>query len=399
MDTNVLDRILALRQLRDASFLAEDERFVRAEQQLRSRGLPLYGSENYQRTDLSSFFDGLFSLLPSKVGLSIWSDKAREGELYCGSLSEYLRVLPQKTIEVFGSDLPDRDAYALLNQALDSDAYLLYIPSNMRIEEPIELVFTDDQTGSLLSRRLYIVLEEQAVAKVIIKDKSKAEISVLQSINIRLGDTARLNVHEEVLSQDSAKRIATYCVDLYRGAVLEFGEYTVSCGLNRNNIHARLLAPGAEIHLKGLALATNRRVVDNFVWIEHLAPHCHTDELFKYVVDGEGSGVFSGRIFVDQIAQKTVAYQNNRNLLLCGDARMQSKPQLEIYADDVKCSHGMTTGQLDESALFYLRQRGIPYRLARKMLIKAFAEEVIAHIDEYSLLAEELHMAIERELT
>ena len=124
---------------------------------------------------------------------------------------------------------------------------------------------------------------------------------------------------------------------------------------------------------------------DNFSFIEHAVPHCTSDELFKYILLDESRGVFTGRILVAQDAQKTQAYQNNRNLLLSPSARMQSKPQLEIYADDVKCSHGMTTGQLSEDALFYMRQRGIALQEAKLMLSNAFAADVLKRIPEEEL--------------
>jgi Fe-S cluster assembly protein SufD len=136
----------------------------------------------------------------------------------------------------------------------------------------------------------------------------------------------------------------------------------------------------AETHLLGMAIMDNQQKIDNFTLINHHVPDCHSNELFKYVLDDEAVGAFSGRIIVAQDAQKTQAYQNNSNLLGSSDCRMFSKPQLEIYADDVKCSHGMTTGQLDETALFYMRSRGIPKEEAVLLLKFAFTNDVIRGI-------------------
>ena len=155
---------------------------------------------------------------------------------------------------------------------------------------------------------------------------------------------------------------------------------TLARGVTRNNYYISLAEEEADLKVSGFALSKDKGHADNFSYIEHAVPHCTSDELFKYILLGDSRGVFTGRILVAQDAQKTQAYQNNRNLLLSPTARMQSKPQLEIYADDVKCSHGMTTGQLSPEALFYMQQRGIPREEAKLMLSHAFAEDVLERI-------------------
>ena len=144
-----------------------------------------------------------------------------------------------------------------------------------------------------------------------------------------------------------------------------------------------------------MAIEDRDQQVDTYTHITHVVPHCTSNELFKNVLDERAVGVFSGRIFVNEGAQKTEAYQTNRNMCLTSDARMYSKPQLEIYADDVKCSHGMTTGQLDEQALFYMQSRGLPYEEARMMLSVAFMSDVIDHV-RLDALKDRLHLLVEK---
>jgi Fe-S cluster assembly protein SufD len=156
-------------------------------------------------------------------------------------------------------------------------------------------------------------------------------------------------------------------------------------GITRNNYRVGLDGEYAEHILKGLVIADKEQHVDNHTVINHNVPHCHSDELFKYLLSEKSMGAFSGKINVAEDAQKTMAYQNHRNLLDGPDCRVFSKPQLEIYADDVKCSHGMTTGQMDETVLLYMRARGISEKEARMMLRVAFAGEIIEGIGDESL--------------
>src|SRR5205807_4879619 len=167
---------------------------------------------------------------------------------------------------------------------------------------------------------------------------------------------------------------------LGRGA--NFISHSIASGaqLSRNNIHTALEGPGVECVLNGLYLTSDQQLADHWMFVEHAQPNCNSHEYFNGILDGNSKGVFHGRIFVHQAAQKTDAKQTNKNLLLSDDATVDTKPQLEIYADDVKCTHGATVGQLNEDAIFYLRARGIPVESARRMLIYAFASDVIERI-------------------
>jgi Fe-S cluster assembly protein SufD len=191
-----------------------------------------------------------------------------------------------------------------------------------------------------------------------------------------------------VIKQCKLQRESTRAYHVYaqQARVVRNGRYTaenVSMGgaLVRNDIDAVLDGEGIDCRLDGLYLATRRQHVDNHTFIRHASPNCHSFEMYKGILDGKSRGVFNGRIFVEREAQKTDAKQANNCLLLSDDARINTNPQLEIFADDVKCTHGATVGQLDEDAVFYLRSRGIPDEEARHMLIYAFAAEVFGRIN------------------
>jgi len=166
----------------------------------------------------------------------------------------------------------------------------------------------------------------------------------------------------------------------------------------RNNLNIRLDGQNIDSYLNGLYVLDGTQVVDNHTLVDHAMPHCHSNELYKGIIDDKAQGVFNGKIWVRPDAQKTNAYQSNKNLLLSNEASMNAKPQLEIYADDVKCSHGATTGQLDEEALFYLRARGIGEGVARALLNHAFAADVIEQI-ENETIRQQLLTLLEGKLT
>ena len=171
---------------------------------------------------------------------------------------------------------------------------------------------------------------------------------------------------------------------------------TLNNGLTRNNVNIKLSGEYAETHLSGMVIADKAQHVDNHSFIDHASANCQSSELFKYVLNDEATGVFAGRILVREGAQKTAAFQSNKNICATSQAKMYTKPQLEIYADDVKCSHGATVGQLDETALFYLRSRGISQSEARMLLMFAFTNDVIEQIRLESLKDRLKHLVEKR---
>lgn len=219
----------------------------------------------------------------------------------------------------------------------------------------------------------------------------------LRTIEVHVGRRARFSLIEREESAEANVRVSSLYVRQMQDSVVDLSGVTLRNGVTRNNYFVTLVEERADLKVSGFVLAAGEAHADNFSYIEHAVSHCTSDELFKYVLRDDSRGVFTGRILVAQDAQKTQAYQNNRNLLLSPTARMQSKPQLEIYADDVKCSHGMTTGQLSADALFYMRQRGISLEEARLMLSNAFAEDVVARIPVKEI-ADDVRARIEEQL-
>jgi Fe-S cluster assembly protein SufD len=203
------------------------------------------------------------------------------------------------------------------------------------------------------------------------------------------GDHARV---EHVKFQDeaaSAYHIATIHGQFGRASNVRIHSFALGAKLSRNNIRAKLGGEGLECILNGLYLTRNEQLADHHMVVEHAQPHCASHEYFNGILDDRSKGVFHGRILVQPIAQKTDAKQTNKNLLLSDEATADTKPQLEIYADDVKCTHGATVGQLNEESIFYLRSRGLSTETARQMLIHAFAGEVIERI-QHEAVREEL---------
>jgi Fe-S cluster assembly protein SufD len=190
-----------------------------------------------------------------------------------------------------------------------------------------------------------------------------------------------------------AFHIAGLQMNLGRGCNFISHSFATGAQLSRNNIHTVLDGPGIECILNGLYVTKDDQLADHWMFVEHAKPNCNSHEYFNGILDGNSRGVFHGRIYVHQIAQKTDAKQTNKNLLLSDNATANTKPQLEIYADDVKCTHGATIGQLDEDAIFYFRARGIGQETARRMLIHAFAGEIIDRV-RFAPLREELDRVI-----
>jgi Fe-S cluster assembly protein SufD len=218
---------------------------------------------------------------------------------------------------------------------------------------------------------------------------------------VSVGEGAAVELYTDQRETDTAFHIASMHVQLARNATFRSRAVTLGGRLLRNDIFAVLGGEGAHCALDGCYLVDGDRLVDNHTTIDHATPHCTSHELYKGILDGKARAVFNGRIIVREDAQKTDAKQTNRALLLSDEAQINSNPQLEIFADDVKCTHGAAIGQLDDEALFYLRARGLTLREARDMLIHAYAGEVLEGIAVESLkqqLERELFMQLDRDL-
>lgn len=293
-------------------------------------------------------------------------------------------------------------AFVALNTAFIEDGAYVEIPKGLVLEKPIFLLFVSFAGGSPTvshPRNLILIggesqvtliegsvgLEEEvyftnAVSEVVVGENAVVEYCKLQGESEQAFHMGTLQVE-----QDRNSNVSTYSISL-------------GSALNRQDVNAVLDGEGAECRLQGLYAVTRRQHIDNYTTIDHAKPHASSRELYKGILDGKSSGVFHGRIIVRKDAQKTDAKQSNKNLLLSDDATINTKPQLEIYADDVKCTHGATIGQIDQEAIFYMRSRGIAREEARSMLTYAFANEIITRL-KFEPLRVRLTEALFRRLT
>ena len=279
---------------------------------------------------------------------------------------------------------PGKNAFVSLNMAFVTDGAFIYIPDNVCVEQPVNLLFLANGQEQPFAAHLrnVIVLGKNARVTVIetYVGAQDAEYFTNSMTEVHVGEGAILEHYKLQQESQRSYHIAYMHVHQCRDSQVESHSISLGGALVRNDIDSQLAEPGASITLNGLFLAGGRQHVDNHTCINHLKPNTGSKENYRGVLDGRARGVFNGRVVVHKDAQKTDAHQSNSNLLLSDDAEVDTKPELEIYADDVKCSHGATIGQLDEDMLFYLRSRAIDEDTARSLLTFAFADEIIRHI-------------------
>ena len=376
-------------------------------------GIPTRANESYKYTDLIPAFDHPYHVNLRNAPVSVdlheifqcdvpeldtnlvlltngwFYSKNREleglpkGVVICG-LQEASEKYPQIFEKHYGKYAhANEDGLVAMNTALAKDGIFIYIPKGVVVEKPIQVVnLLRWEQDLMTTQRNLIVVEENAQAKVIVCDhtlthhkyltNSVTEVSVDKNAVFDLYTVQNQHVNSVIVNstfirQDANSNVLTNTISLYGGLI-------------RNNHHVSLNAEGCENNTFGMYLLDRKQHVDNYTYIDHAKPNCLSNEHFKGVMDDQSSGAFCGKIHVHRDAQKTQAYQSNNNLLLDNDAVINTKPQLVIDADDVKCSHGATVGQMDEDALFYLRARGINEKEARQMLMFAFAHEIIDKI-------------------
>lgn len=324
--------------------------------------------------------------------------KLPEGVLI-GSLNEMARSHPDLVQRYYGKQAcTQNDGIVALNTAFVQDGFFLYVPKGVIIEKPIQLInILRGDADFMVNRRLLIILEEGAQARLLVCDHTMDKKKFLSSqvTEIYAGKNAVFDYYDIEESSLNTNRITSTFVDQAEKSNVLINGITLHNGTTRNNYRMTFSGEHAEAHLCGMAIADKKQSVDNHTFIDHAVPHCTSNELFKYVLNDSSTGSFSGRILVREGAQKTSAYQTNRNLCATKEAHMYTKPQLEIYADDVKCSHGATVGQLDENALFYLRSRGIPEAEARMLLMFAFTNDVIENV-RMDALKDRLRQLVEK---
>jgi len=278
----------------------------------------------------------------------------------------------------------DADGVTALNTLLAQDGLLLRVKAGACVRNPIQVVNVLDSAADLLcARRVVIVAEEGAEASVLFCHHAAGAARYLSTdvVEVYAAPSARLRIYHV---EETGPACTHYC-NLYaeqaEGSSIDAGSISLRGGRTRYKWDFRLAGPHAAARTFAAVIAAGEEHVDHNVLVEHAAPACVSDMLYKYVLDGRSTGAFAGKVLVREGAQQTVAQQTNANLCASPEARAYSQPMLEIYADDVKCNHGSTTGKLDESALFYMQQRGIDEREARLLLQHAFVNDVLQRVD------------------
>ena len=298
------------------------------------------------------------------------------------------------------------DAVTALNTMLAQDGMLVYVPKNVKVDRAIQVINILKAlpqnaqrvvTDLMVNRRVLIVLEEGAEIKMLFCDHAADDKNFLatQVIEAFVGENASLDLY--CLEETHAKnvRVSNVYIDQQRGSRVNHNVITLHNGTTRNRLDLTFSGEGAECQCYGCVIADKQQHVDNNTLIVHKVPHCTSNELYKYVLDDKATGAFAGRVLVEHGAQKTSSQMTNQNLTATREARMYTQPMLEIYADDVKCAHGSTVGQLNDAALFYMRQRGISLDEAKLLLQNAFINEVIDHM-QLEPLRDRLHYLVEK---
>jgi Fe-S cluster assembly protein SufD len=385
---------LSLRQLGKESFYAQ--------------GMPALKSEEYKFTPLAKKLESSLTefhpaqqveISPEQVKSAVFPDF--KGTVLVFSNGHFLpqlstttegltlNLLSEKENTPLGSIAKsDKDPFTALNQATFTDGLHLSIDHKKSIESPILLLqFHQAKGGQVISPRIWIEAGDFSKATFIDYHISvdTAPYFVNKVVEIKGGVNSDITYHSLQQENNQVIEVSNLVTDVQKDAQFASTQITLTGDMVRNNLTLNLLGSNSVGNMYGLYLLDGKSHVDNHTNVDHTIPHAESNELYKGILAGQSRGVFNGKIFVRQIAQKTNAFQQNNNILLSEDAIINTKPQLEIWADDVKCSHGCTVGQLDEEALFYLQARGIDKITARGLLLYAFAGEVLEKIDDDSL--------------
>jgi Fe-S cluster assembly protein SufD len=387
----------------------EDWRFTNVSAIARTRfSAPQGGRDHVSDADLGRwrmegaaaqlvFVDGRFvpqlsslEMLPTSVTVSsLRQELAAESEVLAAHFGRYLNVR--------------RDAFCALNTAFAEDGAFIRVGRGTLLEESIHLLFvsTASEGPTMVHPRNLLIFEPESQAAVVEEYVSLGGGTVFcnSATELIAGESATVSHYMIECEDRETFNISTLRIQQDRSSNVASHSLLLGGGLVRNNVHPVLAGEGAECLINGLFVGDARQHLDNYMYVEHASPHCSSRQFYNGILDGHAHGVFHGRIVVHKDAQRTDAKQTNRNLLLSDDAQIDSKPQLEIYADDVKCTHGATIGQIEENALFYLQSRGIDRVSARKLLLLAFARECLERMKPGRAHARAEHLVHERLLS
>lgn len=397
--------------MRDAAF-----------EQFRSLGFPNRKVERYKYTDMQALFAPDYGLNLNRLEIPVNPYDAFRCDVpnlstmlyFVVNDAFYSKVLPKGNIPegvVIGSlkelatsqyyhrlASKDEDAVTSLNTMLAQDGLYVYVPKGVVLDRAIQIInILRSDVDLMVNRRVLIIVEEGAEAKFLFCDHAADDRKFLatQVIEVYVGKNAKLDLY--CLEETHAKnvRISNVYIDQQANSRVNHNVITLHNGVTRNKLNLELNGEGAECYCNGCVIADKQQHVDNNTLITHYVPHCTSKELYKYVLNDEAVGSFAGKVYVAKDAQKTSSQMTNQNLCATKQARMYTQPMLEIYADDVKCAHGSTVGQLNDAAMFYMQQRGISRKEAQLLLQFAFINEVIDQM-ELEPLRDRLHYLVEK---
>ncbi|MBN1821596.1 MAG: Fe-S cluster assembly protein SufD [Prolixibacteraceae bacterium] len=376
------------------------------------QGIPTFKNENYKYTNLQPLFfiDYSYNHIKEKSDVNLkevfrcnvpqldthlvlnrngwFCDNNNESNLPEGIIINSLRNIAKtnpELIQDFYAKIAntEEDPMVALNTAMATDGYVIYIPPNVQFDKAIQVInLMENNSDTFITQRNLIIADPGSKVSVLICDHTLNNNKYLGNsvTEVFAGENAQIDYYTIQNQHNNSATINSLFIKQERDSNVLTNTMTLHGGLIRNNLKVLLNGENCNSDILGMAFMDRKQHIDNFTQIIHAKPHCLSNQLYKNVLDDESTGVFSGRIHVVRDAQKTNAFQRNNNLLLTDQAKMNTKPQLIIDADDVKCSHGATVGQIDEEALFYIRSRGIAEKDARLMMMNAFAHEVIQEV-------------------
>lgn len=342
-------------------------------------GLSIKDVQQYFLTEVDTyrlvFVNGFYS-----SWLSVCTHQGYDICTFSAALKKYKSVIEKH----FSKYSDNTEAMVSLNTAFAKDGAYIHIPKDAVVAKPIEIMFftTGDGAEVMTQPRNLIIVEENAQVQIIERHRSLTENAVLTNVVTEISAAPNSRVEYYKVQNDNlqASLIDHTAVHQYRDSYVNVGTFSFGGKLTRNNLSFALDGTNIESHMDGISIIGDDQHVDNHTLVDHQQPNCYSRELYKGIYSGNAHGVFNGKIIVREDAQKTNAFQQNNNVLLSEKASIDSKPQLEIFADDVKCSHGCTVGQLDEEALFYMRSRGIPTDEAKALLMYAFSADALNYV-------------------
>ena len=398
----------------------------------KAQGFPSKKVERYKYTDIQKLFEPDFGVNINRLQIPVDPYEAFHCDVPNLSTSLYFVVndmfyhdekpkghLPEGVVIGSMRDNPElvskyytklaktgEDAITALNTMLAQDGMLVYVPKNVKVDRAIQVINILKATPQnaqrvvpdlMVNRRVLIVLEEGAEIKMLFCDHAADDRNFLatQVIEAYVGENASLDLYCMEETHHKNVRVSNVYIDQQANSRVNHNVITLHNGITRNKLDLSFSGEGAECQCYGCVIADKQQHVDNNTLIVHKVPHCNSQELYKYVLDDKSTGAFAGRVLVEHGAQKTTSQMTNQNLTATKEARMYTQPMLEIYADDVKCAHGSTVGQLNDAALFYMRQRGISLQEAKVLLQNAFINEVIDHM-QLEPLRDRLHYLVEK---